>query len=181
MAVTDSPSYAFADDLIKAYPEAKVVLTVRDSGEAWRRSMCDTVLTMAREFATSEKSVLSRLLGLFAPRTWYQPALGLVTKYTELMEVEERGVQMHEEHNAWIKALVPPEKLLVFNSKQGWQPLCDFPEKEVPETSFPFINEKDKFLMTGAAFRDKMIRQTLRNMALCVGIPLLVGLGRYTY
>ena len=45
-------------------------------------------------------------------------------------------------HNHRVKSLVPPEKLLVYNVKQGWKPLCDFLGCEVPTVAFPHENVK---------------------------------------
>ena len=48
----------------------------------------------------------------------------------------------YREHNHRVKSLVPPEKLLVYNVKQGWKPLCDFLGCEVPTVAFPHENIK---------------------------------------
>ena len=47
----------------------------------------------------------------------------------------------YEAHNAQVKARVPDGRLLVFNVKEGWGPLCAFLGKEVPDEPFPFVNE----------------------------------------
>ena len=48
--------------------------------------------------------------------------------------------KIYREHNALVKALVPKEKLLVFNVKEGWEPLCDFLGCDVPDCPFPREN-----------------------------------------
>ena len=45
-------------------------------------------------------------------------------------------------HNHRVKSIVPSEKLLVYNVKQGWKPLCDFLGCEVPTSAFPHENIK---------------------------------------
>ena len=47
-AVTDVPSMCFAPELIEAYPEAKVVLSVRDPDD-WVTSMDNTVFKICKE------------------------------------------------------------------------------------------------------------------------------------
>ena len=79
MAITDTPSYAFAEELIDAYPEAKVVLTVRDSATSWRESMMTTVLFTTNSM--NDVGVLGKVVGWFAPRNetkWYQPMFEMV-------------------------------------------------------------------------------------------------------
>ncbi|KIX03408.1 uncharacterized protein Z518_06960 [Rhinocladiella mackenziei CBS 650.93] len=173
MAISDAPSYAFADDLIKAYPEAKVILTVRDSPEAWRKSMMSTVIPTA--LAHEEIGVVGRILMAFAPKTYYQPMFGMVIKYTRLLDVPSRGVRMYEEHNNWIRSLVPKENLLEFNVKQGWEPLCRFLGKEVPPKPFPHVNGSRDYLETLGSFQKKTGADALTNMAIYLGIPLVVA------
>lgn len=40
---------------------------------------------------------------------------------------------------------VPPEKLLVFEPKQGWEPLCKFLNRPVPDQPFPHVNDTASF------------------------------------
>jgi len=45
------------------------------------------------------------------------------------------------EHNKNVEVKCPKEKLLKFEVKEGWKPLCDFLGKEVPKVDFPKIND----------------------------------------
>ena len=44
-----------------------------------------------------------------------------------------------------VKSSVPPEKLLIFNVKQGWEPLCKFLDVAVPDTPMPRVNDTAEF------------------------------------
>ena len=48
-------------------------------------------------------------------------------------------------HNDAVKAAIPAERLLVFEAKQGWAPLCAFVGKPVPEGDFPRTNDREEF------------------------------------
>jgi hypothetical protein len=53
-------------------------------------------------------------------------------------------------YNQWIeevKATVPKERLLIFNAKQGWKPLCEFLGVPVPANNqpFPHVSETAEF------------------------------------
>ena len=50
-------------------------------------------------------------------------------------------VARFEQHNARVKERVPPERLLVMEIKDGWEPLCDFLGKPIPDGPFPHLNE----------------------------------------
>jgi hypothetical protein len=50
-------------------------------------------------------------------------------------------------HYAYIRSKVPPEKLLNFHPRDGWEPLCDFLGKEVPrDEAFPRVNDSNSFV-----------------------------------
>lgn len=49
--------------------------------------------------------------------------------------------QRYMSHNLYVKNQVPEEDLLVWNVKEGWDPLCKFLEKTLPEEPFPHANK----------------------------------------
>ena len=50
------------------------------------------------------------------------------------------SIKRYRIHNHRVKSIVPSDKLLVYNVKQGWKPLCDFFECDVPTVAFPHEN-----------------------------------------
>ena len=85
-----------------------------------------------------------------------------------LLTGEEASVKFYEEHVEEVKASVPSEKLLVFNVKEGWQPLCTFLGLPVPEIPFPNINDKK------ATERINIILKVI-IWTVMVGTPLLLA------
>ena len=57
----------------------------------------------------------------------------------------ERLAALFEAWNAKVKETVPPERLLVFQAKDGWGPLCAFLSVPVPEEPYPNVNDADEF------------------------------------
>ena len=43
----------------------------------------------------------------------------------------------YRQHNERVQAVIPAERLLGFNLKQGWKPLCEFLGCDIPSTQFP--------------------------------------------
>ncbi|GME37266.1 hypothetical protein GTA08_BOTSDO03742 [Neofusicoccum parvum] len=172
MAVTDDPCASFARELIEAYPDARVILTVRDSPEAWCRSIERTIWKWGSRW-WAERGIFydfylwlrgaNNPLFLMTKRSWYQSG------YHEFPT--KRG-KLYEEHNKYVKSLVPAERLLVFNLKEGWAPLCAFLGKDVPLTPFPRINDSEEFQRKAEAGN-----RMLRRRALVNGIKLLTGVG----
>lgn len=144
-AAVDWPACAFYKALMERYPEAKVLLSVREP-ERWYKSMYDTVYQLSRITLISPFSRPTfRLIGLFVP------AVGKVARMNDGLiwhdtfdgrfEDEDYARAVFERHNAEVRRRVPPEKLLVYEVQQGWGPLCAFLGVEVPDKPFPRLND----------------------------------------
>lgn len=174
-AISDFPCAAFSEELIAAYPEAKVILTIRDSTASWFDSCLRTVWFVHRQSSFAR----GKLLG----RPMFDALLPDLFRMGKRMfgdvvdgDFPRTGVYVYEEHNELIRKLVPKERLMVFNVKQGWVPLCEFLGEEVDEKmmvgGFPHVNE-------GQAFVDKvlgkqaMMRRKIRDGILAVVVGLV--------
>ena len=143
----DWPAASFYEELMEAYPEAKVVLTVRDP-ESWYESTMNTIYGVPRTVYASP--VLS-LMRLFATRTSRatQMTEGVIWQgtFSGRFEDREHAIGVFERHIEEVKERVPPEKLLVYSVKQGWEPLCEFLGVEEPaDKPFPHLNDTKSFL-----------------------------------
>lgn len=74
------------------------------------------------------------------------------TDYDAMFEVlgceefdEEIGLAAFTRHKEKIKSIVPPDRLLVYNFSDGWEPLCQFVGKEVPDGEVPHLNKDTMF------------------------------------
>jgi hypothetical protein len=59
--------------------------------------------------------------------------------------IEEDAIEAFNRHKAKIEAIVPAGRLLVYNFTQGWEPLCNFVGKEVPDGDLPHLNKDTMF------------------------------------
>lgn len=173
-AVTDNPCVIFYKELLAAYPDAKVILTERDNVDQWHRSSLTTLVHYAKQMI---------------PETWFarflmlrfSPADPKVLELTECIAKDtpifaalwrdyhdgtETAKQMYKDYNAEIKRLVPRENLLAFNVKEGWVPVCEFLNEQVPETEFPSRNSKNDFARNNEMAGQVMQSVALKNMAL---------------
>ncbi|KAG4427168.1 hypothetical protein IFR05_017349, partial [Cadophora sp. M221] len=116
-AITDLPSIIFARELITVYPEAKVILTTR-STDSWYRSMLSTIHafhsdslnTITTPFLPPHRHSIRKLLDYIFLHFFYN-------------NFPLYGKRVFEDHNALVKSLVPRERLLVFEAREGWEPL----------------------------------------------------------
>lgn len=130
-ATVDFPACIYWRELVKLYPEAKVILSVRDP-EAWFQSTQETIL--------GERwwnFVLSGPFGGMCNATILPFLGGDVHDHDRLIEV-------FNAHVAAVKAEVPPEKLLVFQARDGWAPLCAFLDVPVPDIPYPHVNSEEE-------------------------------------
>ena len=153
-SVVDWPACDFYPELLKEWPEAKVILNVRDP-EGWYTSMVNTIWevyeNMRQAGQTPENNPLYRL-----GRTMiWQRA------FHDRFEDKSYAIDLFEQHNAQVKASLPAEKLLVFDVKQGWEPLCRFLDVPVPDKPFPRLNDTEFFR---ARVNENMARARAREV-----------------
>ena len=134
-SAVDWPTASFFRELAAAYPDAKFVLSAR-SPESWAESFGETIYKVlgGRNNAPPEM----------------QPWLNMVVKVLEKAGIPEgldRGGLMKAfvAHTEAVRATIPPSRLLEFDVKQGWAPLCAFLDKPVPADPFPRTNDREEF------------------------------------
>lgn len=129
----DHPTCLYYADLMRAYPEARVILNTRDP-EKWFRSWQGLF----------EGVGFLRKVARFVPRI--RRALDIVDVLIRDGEMggsidAESNIEILERHNREVIETVPADKLLVFDVREGWEPLCAFLGVEVPDEPFPHLNE----------------------------------------
>ena len=168
-ATTDAPASVVVAELMELYPNAKVVCTVRDPDQ-WEKSM-ETV---------ANASTMWFLRGVLFPL----PALRYFVDYINVLrdafihlyqEREPLTRATYNRHIAWLKRIVPEDKLVFFDVHDGWEPLCRALSKEVPKhVPFPRINDGEAI----DAFAKKHVQRGLiRWMAIIGGLVAVVAVG----
>lgn len=133
-ATVDWPACAFWPELIAAFPDAKVLLTVRDPAD-WCASFRDTI---------------ARVLALPAPpgaEEFFAMIHETITVRTLGGEVgdDDHLIACYERHNQQVIDTVPSDRLLVFDVREGWEPLSGFLGCAVPDEAFPNVNDRAFF------------------------------------
>ncbi|XP_078354457.1 uncharacterized protein LOC144639074 [Oculina patagonica] len=138
-AVTDHPQAFWFEEISNAFPEAKVILTVRDSEEAWLRS-CQEHLRIESELLPFYMKILLKIAPSRRKTGHYFDVMHHAIHGSSNPEAGVLYRAKYRQHNARVQAVIPTEKLLIYNVKQGWKPLCEFLGCEVPSTEFPRAN-----------------------------------------
>ncbi|KAL9114812.1 MAG: hypothetical protein Q9187_007405 [Circinaria calcarea] len=151
-ATTDAPASLLVPELLALYPDAKVICTVRDP-VAWAKSI------EGLGNATTIWFLRFVLFPLPTLRYFVDYVNVLRDAWIELYGERDPPTKItYDRHIAWLKETVPEEKLVFFNVKDGWEPLCRALGKEVPEgVPFPRINDGE----TVDAFAKKHIQRGL--------------------
>lgn len=135
-SAVDWPTAGFFRELAEAYPEARFVLTVR-SPESWAASFGETIYKL---MASPPEQVPEDM------RPWLAMAKAVVERTGFPMGLDRDGLERaFEAHVAAVKEAVPADRLLVFEVKDGWQPLCAFVGADVPDEPFPRTNDRTEF------------------------------------
>ena len=173
-AITDVPATPFAEDLIAAYPDAKITLMERDI-DSWFTSFDNNVVkttwtTYAQFIGSVDPWYVGPLKDMHM--RWVRGWMGANSE-----EEMRRVTKWHyRDHNEMVRRVTPKERLLEYRMGSGWGPLREFLGKDVPGVEFPRVNE-------AAALQEKVaiiLRTGAGNLLkriLILGGPLLVAGG----
>jgi hypothetical protein len=179
-ACADIPCILFPKELLKAYPQAKVILSVRDNVDAWYKSFFDTVWRFQQRRYYPE-GLVERFWAYLTPPNAHTKMQLLINSNTPMGSFPTQGKQWYFDHNQMIRDLVPPERLLEFNAKEGWEPLCRFLGKEVPKSEFPRSNESASFKKridsSYLIFKNGKLRMFLRQFSVLMVVIAMIFSG----
>ncbi|KAL8815531.1 MAG: hypothetical protein Q9223_005340 [Gallowayella weberi] len=136
-AVTDIPCVLFSDELLAAFPHAKVILTNRDP-DRWLQSiekLYSIITWKSMNLLARFDPDIGKYLSILqmAITSWTYPG----SDWQDRNQLRA-GYLRHYQH---IRAVVPPDRLLEFRSEDGWEPLCAFLRQPVPaDDKYPFVN-----------------------------------------
>src|SRR6266511_1189147 len=122
----DFPACVVYAELMEAYPDAKVLLTVRDPERAYERVR----ETIYRISTSPDSPFPAALRQVFDTLVWDRVFGG---------DFDDRASALAA-HRRWdddVKARVPADRLLVYDVDDGWEPLCGFLGENVPAEPFP--------------------------------------------
>lgn len=137
-ASVDLPSARFYREQAEAFPDARVILTVRDP-EAWFRSTQSTVFS-------PESPMRNRPADAPPPTEMEIMLQAVVDEFFEhRLNDRETMLGVYHRHNEAVQRTIAPERLLVYDVAQGWAPLCAFLGVPLPEGPMPRVNSTAEF------------------------------------
>jgi len=134
-SAVDWPTAGFFRELSATYPRAKFILTLR-SPESWAESFSQTIYKLVAGRADAPEDM----------HAWLDMAGGVVSKtgFPGGLDVSALRNAFNAHTNA-VKASIPADQLLIYQVKDGWEPLCAFLDRPVPAEPFPRTNDRGEF------------------------------------
>jgi hypothetical protein len=145
-ATVDWPACAFWEPIAAALPDAVVLLSVRESPEAWVKSFERTIAQALQKPVPAEdpgwverrRVVLAMLDSTFTPE-WRDP---------------DAAKAAYVRHNERVRAAVPAGRLVEYRAGDGWEPLCAALGVEIPAEPFPHTNRTADFRASSGLEQD---------------------------
>lgn len=161
-AITDAPGSGLVPELLALYPDAKVICTIRDVS-SWEKSMAVVASASTQWF------LYFVLFPLPSLRFFVDYIDGLRQQWLCLYgETEPPTSKTYNRHIEWLKEVVPPERLIFYDVKDGWEPLCKALDLPVPKDEpFPRIND-------GKAIDEFAKTQIIRGLKAWIFILLII-------
>ena len=148
-ASVDYPGYPYYKEQMEKYPDAKVILTVRPF-DKWYKSVESTVWKAGPQTLPEKLGMMWKMLT--NPRI--KKVVMVIKMFKRIFfgnqlqgrfEDKEFAEKVWNDHIEEVKAHVPAEKLLIYDVRDGWEPLCKFLDKPVPPEPLPHLNKRENF------------------------------------
>ncbi|SPJ73164.1 uncharacterized protein FTOL_02893 [Fusarium torulosum] len=182
-AVVDIPAICFVEELVAAYPEAKVIVTQRDV-DSWLENMDSTG---GRVLRWPLWNTLSRWDTSLAGPFYEFSKRAMLANFNTMTDFSENSParQAFHDHYELVKKTVPVERMLEFRVQEGWEPLCKFLGAEIPDGEFPRLDDSKQFvlvhrLMWWVAFA-KMVGKASFMSAVTGVLASMVAMWRMKY
>ena len=169
-AALDNPASMAYEDIMKVYPDAKVILTTRDPTK-WAKSVQETIwcpYSRSMSWVLFPYFASFQIMMIKLRRRFFNDFTGGV--WSGALHDPKKLAGAFEEWNQRVIDTVPKEKLLVFEVQDGWEPLCKFLEVPVPNEPFPKTNEAGEFK---ADMMNRWYKYLALDTAIVAGIAAL--------
>ena len=136
-SAVDWPSAAYYAELMEVFPNAKVILSVRDP-DSWYKSVNDTIFNVVPNIPQWVQALFPRskkIAILIEAIVWQGVFKGQ-------FKDKDYAIDVYEKNTEAVMASVPSDRLLIHSAKEGWEPICKFLEVPLPETQYPWVNDR---------------------------------------
>jgi len=131
-AIVDWPGASFWREISAAFPDALIVLSVRDP-EDWYRSASSSIFPVIAQVPPPERAAWMNALRKL-----------LQERFSDLLDDPTAMMDAFQRHNDAVRREVPAFRLLEWRPGEGWEPICERLGLPVPDNPFPMTNTTDE-------------------------------------
>ena len=138
----DEPVSIYWRELMETYPDAIVLLSVRNPRRWWERANA-TVFEMLRKAPPSDPPLVA---------SWHGMARAMMDRhFPDMLNDRDTAIRLFKEHNQEVRDAVPQDRLVEWKPGDGWMPLCMYLDVPIPidenqnPISFPRIKPGDEW------------------------------------
>lgn len=137
-ACVDWPSARYWREIAATFPDAKVLLTVRDP-DAWFDSVQRTILPLMRDHENLDSEIRRQRMAM---------AYEVIVRQTfdERMDDRPHATRIYRDFMNDVRRTVEPDRLIIYETGSGWTPLCEGLGLAVPDAPFPKTNTTEEFV-----------------------------------
>jgi len=161
-ATVDWPAVSYYRELADYYPDARVILTIRDPDQ-WHASLQDALLPL-RRVLPSWIPWTSRIGRLTDLTIWNGTFKGRA-------ENRDFAIACLQRHSQEVCAEIDEKRLLVYDVKEGWEPLCNFLGRPIPDIPFPRTNSRRS--LRAAVWAIRVIKWLIIATPMLIAVALL--------
>jgi len=176
-AGVDFPVSAFLDQLMRRYPDAVIILSKRKSAEDWAKSIESTIGRTAKVVRRLDQMTFGLLPSINVLRRMI-PHLWLRTVgFDQSQFTQKKLVDAYQRHNERIEGLIPKDRLIVYTTGDGWEPLCKALKLPVPTVPYPNKNNSTIFMQDAQTRGKRYLRDEFcswRGLVI-VGVYIAAG------
>jgi hypothetical protein len=136
VATVDFPAAMFWQELLADSPDAVVLLSTRESAQAWWNSYQRTIVQSLSGEVPADRPDWARRRAM---------SLSVLARLTPGWHSEADAISAYEQHNEEVRRTVPRDRLIDWRPGDGWEPICSVLGVAVPEDPFPHENTTADF------------------------------------
>ena len=133
----DWPGARYWWELARHFPKAKVILSVRDP-DAWFDSVQATIVP----FLGARGKHPAPHVNAIAEMGHHTVSVQI---FDDRLSDRDHAIRIFRQHIAEVQSTIPAHRLLTFDLRDGWEPLCEFLGVELPTIPFPKTNSSKQF------------------------------------
>src|SRR6185437_2344044 len=131
VAAVDRPAAPFWRELSDAFPDAPILLSVRDVDAWWKSASRTILIAVATYFAPTAED-----------NGWTRMGRGMMERFSPEWFDEAAAKTAYFAYNDHVRATAPAGRLVEWSAGDGWEPICAALGLDVPEHAFPHVNKE---------------------------------------